>query len=130
MFYRRSNYDTHRQRELTCRPEHPESWAQLLTKAPKKLALSLLLRLLLLHSSVCRSFVPYPGSSTFCSFAAGGSKAPTQHGHLCASAVSPPKRYKSHTDVFCQHTDLCMCTHGGFCFSFVSLFLYFFIFLI
>lgn len=129
MFYRRINYDTHRQHELTCRPEHPESWAQVLTKAPKKLVLSLLLQLLLLHSSVCRSFVPYRGGSTFCSFAAGGSKAPHQHGHLCASAVSPPKTIQiPHGSVLPTHW-LVHVHPWGFLFLFcfpLSLLFYFF----
>lgn len=90
MFYRWSNYDTRRQGELTSMPESVESWAQVLTKAHRELVLSLLLRLLLLHSSIS-SLVSYPGDSTFCSFGGGGSKALHQNGHPCAFAVSPPK---------------------------------------
>lgn len=75
------------QGELTSVSERVESWAQVLAKAHRELALLLLLWLLLLHSSISFSLLSYPSGSTFRSFA-GGSKAPHQHGHPCTFAIS------------------------------------------
>lgn len=73
-----------RQGEVTSMPECVEIWAQALTKAHRESGLSLLLWLLLLHSSATCFLVSCSGGSFFCSFAGEVNKASHQHGHSCS----------------------------------------------
>lgn len=124
-----------RQGEVISMPECVERWAQALTKAHRESVLSLLLRLLLLHSSTTCSLVSYSSGSVFWSFAGRENKAPHQHGHSCTFTVCHSPYLSSNTNptwMFSANILTCACALGRAKGIFVSLlfasFFFFFFF--
>lgn len=111
-----------RQGEVTSRPDCVERWAQAPTKAHRESVLSLLLWLLLLHSSTtCSCFLLRWLCLLQLCWKREQSPSPAQafpHFHSVSFSL-PLKQYKSHMDVLCQHT--CACAVGRAKGIFVSL---------